>query len=185
VQDNFRGEDYTKLKSTISLIVTDFPIFKDTADYNEHILFRRKNGKIFTNAQQFYIIDLTKIKAEIAAPICLWGRLFKVETEAELKMLMEESDEMKEAGEKLLELSADEEEAREIARIRKTSQWALKHMLHATEERGREEERARAEVEKAELLIENAKKMVKDNLPVEMIKRYTGLSEGEIKQLLP
>jgi len=40
-------------------------------------------------------------------------------------------------------------------------------------------ERGRAEAEK----IANAKKMIEDNLPIKMIKRYTGLSEEKIKQL--
>ena len=55
-------------------------------------------------------------------------------------MLMGQSEEMREAGEKLLKLSADEE-AREIAQAREYSQWAWEHTLHATEDRGREEGR--------------------------------------------
>jgi len=38
---------------------------------------------------------------------------------------------------------------------------------------------AKAEAEK----IENAQKMIEDNLPIEMIKRYTGLSSEKIRQL--
>lgn len=40
-----RGEKYGKLKASISVIITDFEIFKDTDSYYEHILFRRKNAK--------------------------------------------------------------------------------------------------------------------------------------------
>ena len=58
-------------------------------------------------------------------------------------------------------------------------------------EAARKEERVRAEAEKADLLqqteaekIENARKMIKDNLSVETIEQYLGLSEEMIKQLL-
>jgi len=118
-----RGEEYTRLKETISLIIVDFPLFDDADDFCEHILFRRKNRKIFTRAQQFYIIDLTKLPSELTEAKHEWGALFKAKTEEELKVLMEESEEMKKAGEKLLDLSADEE-AREIAEAREMSQWA-------------------------------------------------------------
>ena len=49
----------------------------------------RKNNKFFTNTQQFYIIDLTKLPREfnslelVEAKIA-WGRLFKIETEEEV-----------------------------------------------------------------------------------------------------
>jgi len=185
-----RGEDYDKLKSAISVVIVDFEIFKDTGDYYEHIVFREKNRKIFTKAQQFYIIDLTKIPSELTEPLYMWGRLFKVETEEELRMLMEESEVMREAGEKLLELSADKE-AQEIAQARKTSQWAWNHMINATEDRvreeTREEERAKAEIllqQAEDEKIINARKMIQDNFTVEMIERYTGLSVEKITDLL-
>ena len=193
-----RGENYVKLKSAISLVIVDFEMFDDTDDYYEHILFRRKNRKIFTKAQQFFIIDLTKLPNELTKPLHFWGKLFKVETEEQLRMLMEESEEMKEAGEKLLELSADKE-AQEIVQARKDSQWAWNHMINATEERVREEtkmrvreeERKKSDEEKAELLqqmeereIANVKKMIDDDFSVEMIEQYTGLSMARIKQLL-
>lgn len=93
-------------------------------------------------------------------------------------MLMEESEEMREAGKKLLELSEDEE-AREIARIREDSKWALRHMLHATEERSREEERKKAGAKQRE----NVKNGFKNNIPIETISILTGLSIQEIEAL--
>jgi len=170
-----RGEDYTKLKESISLIITDFAIFDDTDEYYEHILFRRKNTKIFTKAQQFYILDLTKLPKELTSAKLLWARLFKVETEEELRVLMKESEEMREAGKKLLELSADED-ARAIAQARKDSQWALQNMIEATEERSREEGR---EEEKMEI----AKNMLTDGLLPPTISKYTNLSIEKIEKL--
>ena len=197
-----RGENYVKLKSAISLVIVDFEMFDDTDDYYEHILFRRKNRKIFTKAQQFFIIDLTKLPNELTKPLHFWGKLFKVETEEELRMLMEESEEMKEAGEKLLELSADKE-AQEIVQARKDSQWAWNHMINATEERVREEtevrvreetevrvreeERKKSDKEKAEILqqvaddkVEAAKRFLAMGLSIEDVAKGTGLDCNDI-----
>jgi len=173
-----RGEKYTKLRETITLIIVDFPLFDDSDDFYEHIAFRRKNGKLFTNAQQFYIMDLTKLPERLTEAMHQWGALFKMKTEEELKVLMEKSEEMKEAGAKLLKLSADEE-ARELAEIREFALWAKQREFEAREERGiatgiekgiekgRMEERAKAEADK-----------------VVMIKRFLnmGLSNEEVAE---
>jgi len=152
-----RGQDYTEINETISLVVVDFKLFKDCDDFSEHICFRRENGKVFTGAQQFYIIDLTKLPKELTHTQHQWGALFKAKTEEELMMLMESSEEMRVAGEQLLKLSANEE-ARQIAEAREMSQWAWQHTLRATEQKaeqkGRDEERAQAEAEKSELVAQ-------------------------------
>ena len=135
------GENYSQLKSAISVVVVDFNMFKDTEEFCEHILLRRENNKIFTKAQQFYIIDVTKTPNEITNPLHMWGKLFKVETKEELRMLMNESDDMREAGEKLLKLSADRE-AQEIAEARRLAIWERNHMITST----RDEERKIADI---------------------------------------
>ena len=126
-------------------------------------------------------------------------------------MLMEASEDMRIAGEKLLELSADQE-AQAIAEARRLAIWERNDIIVSTDKLARKEERKiadirvneerekadtrvneereKAEAEKAELLkkadddkIANAKNMIEDNFSVEMIERYTGLSAERIKQL--
>ena len=181
-----RGENYTNLKEVISLIIVDFEMFDDTDDFCEHILFRRKNRKIFTKAQQFYIIDLTKLPKELTETKHKWGALFKSKTEEGLKMLMEESEEMRIAGEKLLKLSEDEC-AQEIARARADSQWAWNYTLRATEERARKEgcEEAREEArEKSEAdKLEIAKSLLRANMPIEEISKHVKISVEKVEEL--
>lgn len=88
---------------------------------------------------------------------------------------MESSEDMKEAGERLLKLSEDEE-AREIAEAREYSKWAYEHTLRATKERSR----AEGEYSKA---IEMAKNMLSDHLAIETISKYTGLAVNELLEL--
>jgi len=166
-----RGENYVELKRSISLIITDFPMFDDTDDHFEYITYRRENRKIFTNAQEYFILDLTKLPDEIIDEKEMWGALFKAETEEELRALMKKSDELNEAGEKLLGLSEDKH-AHEIARAREESQWAWKHTLYHTEKYGREEERKK--------IVAN---LLAINTPISDITKVTGLTEDEISKL--
>jgi len=138
-----RGEDYLQLKASISLIITNFRVFDDTKDISEHILFRRKNGKEFTSAQQFYIIDLTKVPEDTPEFSNLWLALLSARTEEDIKMLMEKSEVMNDAGEQLLKLSQDEIN-RNIAQAREDSQWAWEFTQAAAKREGIEEGRERA-----------------------------------------
>ena len=165
------GDDYVELKRSISIVITDFEMFDDTDEYYEYITYRRDNGKIFTNAQEYYILDLTKLPDEIIDEKEMWGALFKAETEEELRALMAKFDEMNEAGEKLLALSEDKD-AQEIARAREESQWAWKHTLYHTEKKGREDERKKIAVN-----------MLAINTPISDIAKVTGLTEDDILEL--
>ena len=118
---------------------------------------------------------------------------------------MQESQEMREADAKLLELSADKE-AQEIAEARKDAIWARNHMMaclreeteirvrEETEVRVREEteirvreetearlheERDKAEAEK----LESAKSMLEDGFPPSTIAKHIKLSIEEIKAI--
>jgi len=184
-----KGDQYDKLREAISIVVVDFPMFDDTDEFFEHILFRRKNEKVFTNAQQFYILDLTKISNEPSDAKEQWAALFKAKSEEELNMLSRSSAELDEAVEKLIELNADEE-VRYLANLRIDADM-LRNTLEAEARRkvasamerghatghaaghaaGREEERELAETEK----IEKAKVMLRDGLSIETVARYTGL----------
>lgn len=181
-----RGEFYDQLKETISVIIVDFPMFDDTQDYYEHILFRRKNGKPFTNAQQFYIIDLTKLPATITKPLHRWGKLIGAKTMEEIEMLSNQDEEMKKASENLIKLSADDD-AQFLAEHREYCKWAAERELHAREQlgrtegraEGRAEERAIAEAEK----IEIAKKFLKMGLTLDQVVAGTDLSIQEVEKI--
>lgn len=106
------GEKYQELKRirrTISLIITTFPVFKKDGIFQERIVMRRENGEVFTVVQELNIIDLTKASREATQnkEKYLWAKLLQVTTMEELKMIANESKEISEAAEKLLQISAD------------------------------------------------------------------------------
>jgi len=118
----------------------------------------------------------------------MWGRLFKVETEEELRMLMETSEDMRVAGEKLLELSADQE-AQAIAEARRLAIWERNDIIVSTDKLARKEEREKADAEKAELLkktdaekAELLKKNEEDKLNTAKRLLAMGLSPEEVAE---
>jgi predicted transposase/invertase (TIGR01784 family) len=181
-----RGENYVELKRSISLIITDFSMFDDTDDYFEYITYRRENRKIFTNAQEYFILDLTKLPDEIVDDTAIWGAMFKAETEEELRLLMEQFDEINEAGEKLLDLS-EEKYAQELAVDREISQWTAKHIKHHLEnharavgiEQGIEQEKKRSESEN----LQRAKQSLDKGMSVIDVSEIFGLKLDEIEKL--
>ena len=152
-----RGDKYTKLKESISIVVVNFPMFDDTDDFYEHILFRRKNEKVFTNAMQFYILDLTKVSDKPNNVIEHWGALFKARSKEELEMLSRSSDELNDAVDKLIELSADEE-VRYLANLRRDAEMMRK--TREAEFRQREAEFERKVIEAEKKVIEAEKKVI-------------------------
>jgi predicted transposase/invertase (TIGR01784 family) len=183
-----RGEDYVKLKRSISLIVTGFQMFDDSNDHLEYVTYRRKNQKIFTNAQEYFILDVTKIPDELINEEHAWGALLAAKNEEELRALMDKYEDINEAGDKLLKLN-EEKQAQEIARAREESQWAWKHTLYHTEERARkegyEEAYEKAESEKLAEKLEIAKELWNMDLSVKQIIKATGLSEVEVLRAQP
>jgi len=169
------GDDYTKTKASISLIVTNFRLFNDSEDYYEYVTYLRKNGEVFTDVQQYHIIDLTKIPKTLTEDHHVWGALFKAKTDEELKDIMSVSEEMKQAGEKLMELSADEL-AREYARAREESQWALHFTMEGYKEMGLKEGRN----EKA---LEMAKSLLKSGMSEKEVAKHSNLSVDAIKSI--
>ena len=101
-------------------------------------------------------------------------------------MLIQESDEMKVAAEKLMKLNEDKV-AREIAIAREESQWAWEFTKNAERkqarkegrEEGREEERAIAEAEKLEI----ARSLLATNMSIADVSNHTKLPAEQIQEL--
>ena len=178
-----RGDDYVLLNESISVIVVDFPMFDDTDEFYEHIAFRRENGKLFTTAQQLYIIDLTKIPAELNNNLQLWGALFNAGSQEDLAMIGEKNDEMRNAAAKLAELN-DDQDARELAEKRELDRrWQRHHERTLVEqgiEKGIEKGIERGIEQKA---IEIAQNGIANGIGVELLSSITGLSVDEIEKL--
>ena len=248
-----KGNDYKSLKRTIQVLITNFEV-KDLESLEYHtkweIIEEKGRKKILTKDLEVHIIEMPKIyklsKKEQKQELIKWIYFFENPENKKGWGYMqkeEEIEEIKEAREKLREISEDEKMQR-IADLRQKAIWderagkayaineakrkiskkmlekgydmeTIKELVGLSDElveeiseykkkqriaelrqkaiwderAGREYERkegikeGRAEG-KREKSIEIAKKMLKDNIEIETIKKYTGLSKEEIEKLI-
>ena len=116
------GEDYEKLKKTIVILIADFEI-EELKELGYHSIWKiietEKRKKVLTNKMELHIIELPKVKGEEKVEDKLLDWLYFLENPKgrRVKEKMEENEELKEAGEKLDGLSADEK-MQKIAELR-------------------------------------------------------------------
>ena len=117
-----KGEDYKELEKTIIIVITDFEITKiKELEYHSSwkIIEERERKIILTNKLEIHIIELPKIKEKESKKDKLLDWLYFLENpESErIKEKMKENEELRQAKEKLIKISADEKMQR-IADLR-------------------------------------------------------------------
>jgi predicted transposase/invertase (TIGR01784 family) len=167
------GDPYKTVRRVISVLITDFPLLKETADYYTDFRLRNWDGSIvLTDVIEFHILELCKIPLrEDGRKVWRWLKLLAAGTEEELAMLQQTYTELQKPVARLMEMSADE-----IVRHQKDA-W----------DRARRDEEARNRLNRAEGRAEGkaevALNLRKKGLPVSMIAEVTGFSPEEIAAL--
>lgn len=190
------GEDYEKLKKTIVILIADFEI-EELKELGYHSIWKiietEKRKKVLTNKMELHIIELPKVKGEEKVEDKLLDWLYFLENPKgrRVKEKMEENEELKEAGEKLDGLSADERMQKiaelrqkaimdEKATYRKGLKDGIKDGMKQGIEKGREDGIRQGQEQKNR---EIAKKMLDENADIDFISRVTGLSKEEIEAM--
>jgi predicted transposase/invertase (TIGR01784 family) len=141
-------------------------------------LINRKSGREFSNLLEINVLDLRKVPvSEDGRKVYQWAEFFKAKGREEYRMLAEGVREpgIKEAAIKVLELNEDER-LRLLADARDKWMWDQTSRERASFAEGEAKGTAKAKAE-------DARNMKADNIPVEKISRYTGLSPEEIEKL--
>ena len=176
------GQDYTRIKKVISIIITDYALaqLSGSGRYHHQFRYRTTDGKEFTDLVEINTLELTKLPKE-ADESELWNWMMFMETndEEELDMLATKSPELKKAVGVLKELSADER-TRMIAEDREKARRDEASRVEGARREGREEGREEGYI-KANL--ENARKMKELGFSVKNILAVTGFSEETIEKL--
>ena len=185
-----KGNDYKSLKRTIQVLITNFEVKSlESLEYHTkwEIIEEKGRKKILTKDLEVHIIEMPKIyklsKKEQKQELIKWIYFFENPENKKGWGYMqkeEEIEEIKEAREKLREISEDEKMQR-IAELRQKAIWDERAGREYERKEGIKEGRAEGKREKS---IEIAKKMLKDNMEIENIKKYTGLSKEEIERLI-
>jgi predicted transposase/invertase (TIGR01784 family) len=179
------GKPYKSVKRVISVLITDFPLIGETADYYTDFCLRNRDGSIvLTNLIAYHILELCKIpQNEDGRNVWRWLKFLSASTKEEFTMLQQTYPELQKPVARLMELSADEivrhqKDAWDRARQDEEARIRLNRAEGEAigEARGRADGEARG---KAEVALN----LLKEGLPVSMIAKATGLSPEEIESL--
>ena len=188
------GQDYKELEKTIVIVITDFKIenLEKLGYHSTWQIMESKSGQkiILTKKLEIDIIELPKIegKEEVKDELLDWLYFLEEPKGERVTKNMEENKELKEAVEKLDSLSADERMQR-IADLREKAIMDEKAIyakgldvgIEKGLQRGLEEGRINGLKEKQ---IEIAKKMLEENMPVEVILKITELTKEELEKII-
>ncbi len=171
------GQDYIEIPKSIGIWISNFNVFNDEGPFHEIVRLRRDyENQIFTDKIEMHYLQLPKFKQKckrISNKLEEWLTFISFENMEELKMI--ENEKVKKAEEELEYLSGDEAERR-IAYLRETAEIDRKFAMTAARDQGREEG-------KIEEKIETAKKMLEEEMDINLIIKITGLTKDEIEKL--
>ena len=178
------GEEYTKLKKTISIIIVDSEIPKLGEIQNAHTKWQIREEKnkaiILTSYLEIHIIEVPKaIKEYAKSPqdtVLQWMMFLDNPNKEEVTKIMEKNEDIKEAKEELNQLSKDET-LRRIALKEELLRMDINQAKADAEEYGR----AEATKETKEEIV---KKMYEIDITVEHIAKVVNLEVSEVNKIL-
>jgi len=194
-----RGEKYSELKKTISIIIIDHELekLKEMKNLGTKWQIRdNETGKtLLTDQLEIVIISIPNAKKRYKENgkdrIGQWMIFFDEPNSKEVEGIMQENEDIKEAAEKLREMS-EEYTLRRVAELREKGERDYNSAIADAKEDGIAEGEARGEARgralgkvegEQNMKIEMAKKMLESGIPVEKIVEITGLTEEKIKAL--
>ena len=181
IRENILKEEkrYNKLKKVIQINFDNFNIYKTEEIILKFEMMNEEKIREKVNIESYHVILPNARKKYYNEGIrnALVERLviMTMEKEKELEELIEKNMELKPVGEKIIEISRDEElqgiyDRQEHERMVRNSIMATK--LEDSYHKGINKEKK-----------ENAKKMKEENIPIDIISRITSLSKEEIEKL--
>ena len=176
------GEEYSKLRQTISIIIVDDEIkqFKEIPKACTKWQIREEyRNIILTSYFQIVIIEIPKAIKEYEKnknnEVLQWMKFLDNPEDMEVRKIMEENQDIKEAKEELDKISQDDI-LRRMALKAKLERMDYKQQLYEARRDG-----------KAEGIKQNQKetalKMLQEKIDLKVITKVTGLTEEEIKKL--
>jgi predicted transposase/invertase (TIGR01784 family) len=161
------GESYAEIKRVISILITDYNMFNGKG-YHHLFRLRDEGGLEFSNMLEINTLELPRVPdSGDGTELWDWMSFIKAESKEVLEMLAERSAPMKKAIGRLKELS-DDERTRLISEAR---------------DKARRDEQARMAWALQEGKIEVARKMLKMDMPIEDISKFTDIPIEKVREL--
>ncbi|WP_026527052.1 Rpn family recombination-promoting nuclease/putative transposase [Butyrivibrio sp. VCD2006] len=112
------GDDYSKLKPTTHICITDQNLFPDDQEfYREYLLLNTRNHHLYTKNFGIKVLQLNHIRnatqKDIDNNLVYWAKLFEADTWEKFQYLAQNNPAIEEVGNLILELNTDNQ-AKEI-----------------------------------------------------------------------
>ena len=186
----FEGDDYTKLKKSITINIVNFIVVQNKRVHNTFMFKEIDTHEVLTNVAQIHFLELPKLRTEGIVPNVLlrdWLLFIENPEDREVSMIAEQIPEIKKAINQLNVLSHDKEERYLYEQRQKSLHEKVSSLNHAHRtgfEKGEIigiQKEKQLNLEKAK---QNAKSMHSDGFTVAQIVKYTGLCETDVIRLI-
>jgi predicted transposase/invertase (TIGR01784 family) len=167
------GEKYDKMRRVISIMIcTDHNLIEDSKEYhNRYFLYDKNTNSTFTDLLEIDILEFKKVPEKDKSNLATWLRFLNTDDKEELDKMAVRNVAFESAVCKYKQLTTDE-------RIR---------MIAENEEKAWKDRQAELDYAMNEgrynQKIEIAKNLLDMFIPVDQIKKATGLSKEEIEKL--
>ena len=178
------GQNYTEVPRSISIWITDYNVFDEGPFHEKARIKRDYENIVLTDKLELHYIQLPKFRKKckrISSKLEEWLSFIKYDNMEELHMIKNEK--IKKAEEELEYLTGDEE-AKRLAYLREKAIRDEYNSNSMARKIGLEEGIQKGiQKGKIENRKEIAKKMLEENIDIEIIAKITTLSVDEIKKL--
>jgi predicted transposase/invertase (TIGR01784 family) len=159
------GNDFSQIKQSISIFITDFVLVPENTDYhNCYTLYDPRTGSQFTDLLEVDVLEIPKLQQDDGTELWNWMKFLSAKQKEEFDMAAQKSPQVEKAVTRLMELSNDEETRRLYER---RLMMELDYNTRLKQER-----------------IAFAKKLLNRNRPMDEIIEDTGLTREEVERLL-
>ena len=172
-----KKDNFKKAKRVIGIWILAYNIFEEGSFHEIARLKRDYENILLTDKMEFHYIQLPKFKEKckrVSNKLEQWLTFIINEDVEEIKMI--DNEFVQKAEDELEYINSDEEE-RMRARFRERSEWKYNFDVESMMQYGK------AEGIK-EQSIKIAKRMLEENIDIQIIIKTTGLTEEEIKELI-
>lgn len=178
------GKEYTKLKNVIMINILNYIMFPKCEEYclDTALVLRQHKEVELPSGIQYYFIELPKFRKkniDINNKLEQWLTFIDATNREAVKMAVAKNKVLQKAEAEYTYLTGDEAQKRlEELRIK----WAIDRYYaeQNAEQRGKLKGRTEGQMEEK---IKIAKKLIKDNVNIEIIISATGLTKEEVEQL--
>ena len=184
-----RGEDYSKIKPTIAVLITCYKLdeIKEISRYHTSWSLRedKETEAVLTDKFQVHVLEIPKVKdIEIQTDeLAQWMSFINDPEDGRLEKMMYENNKYFKQARKELEYLSGDKDFQEIVEKRALALMDQEVQTRLAKEEGREEGREEEREESRRNTVEMIKKLIQENMTNQFIKRITGYEEEEIEKI--